>query len=455
MMLQRLRVSTNGRFLAREDGSPFFYLGDTAWAIFYRLTREEADEYLRDRAARGFTVIQAVALNDEFGGMTLPNAYNELAVQDGDPGRPNEAYFAHMDWIIDRAAVLGLYVGLLPTWGDNVNKPARRVFTPASAVAYGEFFGRRYRNRTNLLWILGGDSRPDGPEAVETWRALARGIAIGVTGQEDYTALLLTYHPPGGTFRPPATSSGEFFHTEPWLAFNMIQSGHRIGNHNWERIAEDYARQPAKPVLDGEPCYEDHLDLHDPARERFSAWHVRQRAYWALFAGACGHTYGHDTIYRFWIPGREGGPLPQVPWREGLAAAGADDMRHARALLESRPFFSRVPDQALLLHDQAESPVVGIAPDLDHAQATRDRDGGYACIYLSAGRPVTLDLERLTGERLQGYWYDPRQGNYSLIGTFPRGGHRRFVPPSSGQDQDWVLVLDDVARGFPPPGVRA
>src|SRR5215216_4273947 len=61
-MLPRLKVSENRRFLVREDGSPFFYLGDTAWELFHRLNRDEADEYLRDRAARGFTVIQAVVL---------------------------------------------------------------------------------------------------------------------------------------------------------------------------------------------------------------------------------------------------------------------------------------------------------------------------------------------------------------------------------------------------------
>ena len=52
------------RFLAYVDGAPFFYLGDTAWELFYRLNREEADAYLLGRAAKGFDVIHAVALAD-------------------------------------------------------------------------------------------------------------------------------------------------------------------------------------------------------------------------------------------------------------------------------------------------------------------------------------------------------------------------------------------------------
>ena len=37
-----LKVSDNRRFLVHEDGSPFFYLGDTAWELFHRLTLDEA-----------------------------------------------------------------------------------------------------------------------------------------------------------------------------------------------------------------------------------------------------------------------------------------------------------------------------------------------------------------------------------------------------------------------------
>ena len=58
---KRLRVADGGRYL-EYDGEPFFYLGDTAWELFHRLNREEADRYLKNRADKGYTVIQAVAL---------------------------------------------------------------------------------------------------------------------------------------------------------------------------------------------------------------------------------------------------------------------------------------------------------------------------------------------------------------------------------------------------------
>src|SRR5262249_18837819 len=95
-IMQDLRVSENRRFLVRADGTPFFYLADTAWELFHRLDFEQAEDYLENRAAKGFTVIQAVALA-EFDGLTEPNANGDLPLIDQDPARPNAAYFEHVD----------------------------------------------------------------------------------------------------------------------------------------------------------------------------------------------------------------------------------------------------------------------------------------------------------------------------------------------------------------------
>src|SRR5688572_21040001 len=120
----QLRVSENQRYLQTADGKPFFWLGDTAWELFHRLTREEAERYLQNRAERRFTIVQAVALA-ELDGLNTPNAYGERPLIDNDPTRPNDAYFAHVDWIVARANALGMYVGLLPTWGDKWNRRGR------------------------------------------------------------------------------------------------------------------------------------------------------------------------------------------------------------------------------------------------------------------------------------------------------------------------------------------
>ena len=117
----RLTISENHRYLVHQDGSPFFWLGDTAWELFHRLNREEADQYLKRRSEQGFTVVQAVALA-EFDGLKEQNPYGEVPLLDNDPAKPNEAYFKHVDYIIDKAAQYGIVIAFLPTWGDKVFK---------------------------------------------------------------------------------------------------------------------------------------------------------------------------------------------------------------------------------------------------------------------------------------------------------------------------------------------
>src|SRR5215217_4702844 len=156
--LPRLQVSANHRFLTTTDGAPFFWLGDTAWELFHRLNREDAERYLQNRAKYRYTVVQAVALA-EFDGLDTPNAYGQAPLRNHDPAQPNEAYFAHVDWVVRRANALGLYVGFLPTWGDKWNVKrgvGPEIFTPANAEQYGAWLGRRYKD-DGVIWILGGD----------------------------------------------------------------------------------------------------------------------------------------------------------------------------------------------------------------------------------------------------------------------------------------------------------
>ncbi|MCX7680887.1 MAG: DUF4038 domain-containing protein, partial [Anaerolineae bacterium] len=139
--LPRIRVSSNGRFLVTETGAPFFWLGDTAWELFHRLDEQEVARYLTNRQEKRFTVIQAVLLA-ELDGLNTPNAYGERPLLDNDPTRPNERYFAYVDRVVQMAAARGLYMGLLPTWGDKVTPlwgvgPA--IFTPENALVYGRY----------------------------------------------------------------------------------------------------------------------------------------------------------------------------------------------------------------------------------------------------------------------------------------------------------------------------
>ena len=431
--LPRITVSENHRFLVTETGEPFFWLADTDWEIFHRLTLEEAEFFLKNRQGKGFNVIQAVALA-EFDGLHTPNAYGEYALIDDDPTRPNEAYFRHVDAVIRMAADHGIYVALLPTWGDKVTHMwgvGPIVFNEENARIYGRWLGARYRSDSNIIWVLGGD-RPaftDTHDYRPIWRAMAAGIDEGV-GQR----VIKTYHPSG------RQSSSKWLHEEAWLDFNMMQSGHGSGRSTptWEMIAHDYNLKPTKPVLDAEPNYEDHpispWPTWNPENGYFRAEDVRRQSYRSVFAGGCGVTYGHQTMWQF--SGERYEPINHAdrPWKDAIDRPAAGQMIHLRRLIESRPFFSRVPDQGILLSDGGERG--------EYRTATRDSKGSYALVYLPTPHPVGVRLDWAATSTVRAAWYNPRSGGTQVIGHFTTAATATFTPPVDGPD--WVLVLDVV-----------
>jgi len=448
--LARLRVSDNHRFLVTADGKPFFYLGDTAWELFHRLNREEAQRYLQNRADQGFNVIQAVALA-ELDGLNTPNAYGHRPLMDNDPARPDAKdgpandYWDQVDFIVAEANRRGLYLGFLPTWGDKWNggkDAGREIFTPENAETYGAWLGARYKD-AGLIWILGGDRAVETERHKDIIRAMARGLRRGDGG-----AHLITFHPRGGS------GSAEIFHDEPWLDFNMRQNGHVAEfNPRYATTRADYDRTPVKPVLDAEPIYEDHPVSFKAADFGHStASDVRRPLYWDLFSGACGHTYGHHSVWQMWALPREPKNHPLLPWTSALDQPGAAQMQHAKNLLLSRPYLARIPDDSVIVESAVKTAVPGAGRY--RFVATRDSEGSYAMVYAPIGRAFEVRMDKITGARVKAWWFNPRTGEAALIGEFPNSGQREFISPDRNEDRDWILVLDDAAKNFAPPGKK-
>jgi len=429
-----LRVSDNSRYLVHTNGTPFFYMGDTAWELLHRLSREEADRYLKRRAEQGFSVIQAVALA-EFDGLNEPNPYGETPLLNNDPAKPNEAYFKHVDYIIDKAAEYGLVIGLLPTWGDKVFKDSwgkgPEIFTPQNARVYGKWIGERYATRKNIVWIMGGDRNPRaGSTDVAIWRSMAEGVQEGTGGPKN---ALMSFHPqPNGV---QDGGSSKWFRQDAWLDFNMHQTGHCRDTPVYDHIATSYAQTPTKPTMDAEPIYEDHPVCFNAKDFGIAnAFDVRKAAYLALFAGAHGHTYGCHDIWQMYSPSRPAVNDPRLYWPEAMELPGASQMKFVRQLMESRPMLERVPDQSLIVENDA-SPA-------ERIQATRGKN--WAFVYSSAGRAFTMNMGKITGKTVKTAWFKPRTGEQKTNGNAANTGQQKFTPPTSGYGQDWVLILDGI-----------
>lgn len=433
--LPPLQASKDGRHLVHPDGSPFFWLGDTAWELFHRLDREEATTYLEDRAEKGFTVIQAVVLA-ELDGLNTPNPYGETPLVDNNPTQPNEDYFEHVDYIVEQAEHRGLYVAMLPTWGDKFNKKwgvGPEVFTVQNARSYGTFLGERYKDEP-VIWILGGDRNPADDEDKAIVRAMAEGLETGNGGRH-----LMTYHPMGGS------QSWQWFHEDEWLDVNMFQSSHDFDIPNYRMTREGSLLRPIKPVIDGEPRYEDIPANFDPKYGRIDAFDVRQAAYWSVLSGAFGHTYGNNNIWQMWEEEHDPVLDARFPWHRAIDQVGATQMGYVRRLFLSRPFLELVPDQSVLEGSAGTRAA--------HQRAARDSEGRYLIAYTPYGKPVTVWIGMIEGEEAEAYWYDPRTGEAQEIGTFAASGSQTFDSPEEvGRGRDWVLVVDAASADFAPPG---
>jgi len=434
--LPDLRVAADHRHLETSDGKPFFLLGDTAWELVHRLTDSETILYLNDRQAKGFNMVLTVALAEY--DFDKPNAAGEMPLEGNDPTRPREAYFQHLDWMIDQAAQRGLYTGLLPTWGDKWNQKwgkGPEIFTAENAAVYGEWLGQRYKDKP-VVWILGGDR----PVETDAQRAILRAMAAGIK-KGDGGKHLISFHPKGGA------NSSDFWPDEPWLDFHMFQSGHgKQATHNFDFNAKNLALPALKPTLDGEPNYEDHpvrgLMKNKQPTVWFDEYDVRRAAWWSVLSGACGHVYGTHSIWQFHDPAKRPAVTDaRTVWTEALKLPGAAQMGVMRKFFEQIKWWDLRREDGLVTN----APKGGWKAD-EVPMAAMAGDGSFAVVYVpnAGSRGVTLDFSKLgmkwEDAVLQGM--NPATGAATeVFGTIGGSGIVVNWNPAIQQNHDWVLWI--------------
>jgi len=437
----KLQVTANHRFLQHENGTPFFWLGDTGWLASSRLSREGMDFYLTTLKNKGFNVVQVSILHEipyfnVYGKSALPNGFDFSKVGIS----PEYGYWDHVDYLVQAAAKRGIYVAMVCVWGGVVNAGQ---LTEPDAVKYGTFLANRYKDKPNIVWIIGGDTRGD--KKTEVWQALAKTIR-GIDKNH-----LMTYHPRG------RTSSALWFHNEAWLDFDMFQSGHRrysqrsgdgellqelnTEEDNWRYVEQAYALANPKPVLDGEPSYEDiPAGLHDAAEPRWKAQDVRRYAYWSVFSGSFGHTYGNNSVMQFYTPGITPAYFADKPWYEALNLPGYGQLKYLKALMTTLPFTQGVPAPSLIAGENGQQ--------YDHLIATKGP--GYGMIYDYTGREIKINLDAISLEPKNLWWFDPATGNLKFIEIMPSPCGTVTYQPEGGNlpGNDKVLIVIDADKNY-------
>lgn len=411
----KLRVSSKGRFLEHEDGTPFLWIGDTGWELFDRPTLEEINIYFQNRSKKGFTVIQSVFY------MHGIDASGHGPFIENNPENMDDKFWNRVDQIIKLAAEYELYMCLLPLFGYHVPK-----FDSASAANFGEFLGKRYANYPNIIWMLGGDRNPS--DEVPVWEALAKSIK-----KHDQNHLM-TYHPAGNQ-----TSTFYFNgHETSWIDFNSYQSGHGTNNPNtWI-----FATQGLKPVINSGPGFEDIVILfwENCSNYRLTDLDIRKDAYRSVFAGSFGHTYGQSDVWQFRRQGDVSKACSNGYWFEGIHAPGSGHMLHLANLLVSRPGY-RTRDTEMITENSESADV--------HMEATKGKD--YAFIYFPKTMTRKIKLGRISGQYVICSWFNPRNGESRIIGTYNNQGSISFTPPKD--NLDYILIIDDVGKKYESPGI--
>lgn len=407
----RLVISSNNRYLQFENGRPFFWLGDTGWLVPQHLDRAEVEYYFNKCRRAGYNMVQiqvmdAVPSYNIYGQQSLPYGWDFTKA---DP-EGVYSYWDHLDYIVRKAEQNGIYIGMVAIWGSQVQ--AGNI-NAEQAKAYGKFLAERYKNSPNIIWIMGGDIQGD--IHPEVWNALATSIK-SIDNKH-----LMTYHPRG------RYTSAKWWSKASWMDFHTFQSGHRkygqrMGNKdypipdsteedNWMYVDSTWAYKPIKPVLDDEPSYEDiPKGLHDANEARWQDYDVRRYAYWSVFAGSCGHTYGHNAIMQMLKPGYPtgyGSDGTVKAWYQGLEDPGYNQMQYLIELMLSFPYFDRIPDQSIIAGKNGVK--------YDRLIATRGKD--YLMVYNYNSDEMKIDLRKISGKKKLLWWFNPSDGAISFIGT--------------------------------------
>ena len=433
----RLVVSENNRYLIHENGAPFFWLGNTAWLLPERLNRDEVAYFLTNERLKGYNVEQIQVLNAIPTFNVYGHAANNAEFDFSKVSKPGVyGYWEHLDYIVDVAEHNGIYIAMDCIWGSQIN-----AMDTKKAAALGTFLAERYKDKPNIIWMIGGDIMGD--RKPEVWDAMARAI------KKIDKVHVMTFHPRG------RTTSAWWYNDREWMDFNMFQSGHRrygqrkgdgdytikdnTEEDNWRYVDMSLEKKPLRPVIDGEPSYEDiPQGLHDVNDPRWQDYDVRRYAYWAVFGGAFGHTYGHNSVMQFIRPGLQASFGAEKPWWEAMKDPGYNQMKYLKWLMLSFPFTERIADQSIIAGQNGER--------YDRVIATRGND--YLLVYNYSGKPMSIDLAKISGAKKNVWWMNPADGKLTYLGEYDSKVTEFTYDAAYLRGSDRVLIAVDSSKNY-------
>ena len=414
-----LKASANNRYLVDQNNTPFLIIGDAPQAMVGNLSLKQAKFFMDNRASYGVNALWVNLLCDSYTACNSDGkTFDGIApfTTPGDLSTPNAAYFDRAAQMIDAAAARGMVVLLDPIetggWLDILrNNGAMK------AKKFGEFLGKRFKDKPNIIWMSGND--------FQTWRdkpdnTLVRAVMRGLSGADanHIQTIELDYL---------VSASLEDKALRPLLALDAVYTYHPT----YAEELIEYKRANFAPTFMVEANYEFE---HNGGTDGGTTQNLRRQEWWTAFSGTTGQLYG--SAYSWRLDG---------DWQHNLDTIGIQQFSYVRDFLHAVNWWNLVPDRA---HDvlikgfgkfSTEDPI----PDDTYATAARTSDGTLVMAYLPTVRNVTIDMTKLAGQT-NAFWFDPTNQNEIFAGNFANTGTQNFTPPGNNHDGDgdWVLILE-------------
>lgn len=428
-----LKLSGNRRYLVDQQEKPFLVKQISAWGLIQALPESDAADFMDEVVARGFNTLMVSVISWDqrvAGGPPRWNGNSPFLVE-WDFSTPNATYYEHVDRILALARSKGLLMFLVPAYLGYPDDPtqgwASRLLdthnSPQKSLAYGRFLGSRYKDTPNIVWQAGGDNDATG--------SLQPHMSNMILGIKELSAQMWTGH--WGVFTIWSTNNAAY---AQWMDIDGLYAWTEsaLGGEGPQYKAQLARYSRGKIMIPLDQSYE--RDVPHFADNDNPQW-IRRKNYDGLLSGCAGTSFSPGTsdnqLYVF------------QNWRPLMNTQGMREAQYAFRLFESRPWHQLVPD--------TQGSIValgrGTFGDIDYACTARTQNGSSVIVYVPTQRGITVDMSQIAGVRAKAFWYDPRSGSATVIGTFAAAGHRVFASPAGG---DAVLVLDDASANFPPPG---
>ena len=471
---QTVSLTGTGQFMALSadrshlvntfTNKPVFITGDTAYALAVQLSSNaDVESYLSDRQAKGINLIWVGlvdATNHGEGSHNLGHTENDGLGNNPWNGGADftgmdsaTAYWAHMDYVLQRAAAHGITVLAGTAFTGAFNSctfpyyASMATSSDATMTAYGEFLGSRYKSYPNIIWLQGGDANVNlcGSGLAKKVDDIAKGILSVDTGH------LMAVEATNGVWGEASAtnwSSDTFSAGNPsgWITLGTIYPkgtpdkvfSAEIAQIISQNVTETEA-SPFVPYFSVEESYE-----YEPFSVPYNDQQLRQQGYTEILSGAkLGRLFGSSGVWPFGAGCCQYGST----WQANMEHPSSFDQQRLGQLFRSREHWKLVAD----LNHTVLTAGYGSGAVLSVASITSDGQTIIAYIPNGNAATLTVDMTKITSGIHQAtcWWFNPSSGAATLVGSYSNSGTRDFTPPDSN---DWVLVIDDTSASLPAPG---